>query len=183
MKAKMILMTVAGLGLTGALMAGGPHGDFEGPDQGRGWHNDMHQQAGEGKRGDYQRRGMRRGFRRGVAGKTMRQLDLTRDQRKQLREMMKEQRKELRAKRRAYRDQNKKRNGVFKGLDVSKFMSVDNFDKEAFVKAQQDMFNKRKAANADRIKKNMQERADMMEKVFNILTPEQRVKLIQLSGK
>ncbi len=69
------------------------------------------------------------------------------------------------------------------GIDASKFMTKDSFDKEAFKKAkmekwaqQDEMRKQRRAARLDRM-------ADRMEKIFKVLTPEQREKLIELSQK
>lgn len=177
-------MTVAGLGLTGVLMAGSPNGDFDRPSQGQGWHKDM-RQKGEFRKDHRGRmeRGHKRGERGGIMRKLNRELDLTQEQREQLRDVLKKQRQERRAERRTHRGQNKKSKGVFGGMDVSKFMSVDHFDKEAFTKVQKEISDKRKADKESRREKGMQKRAELMEKVFNILTPEQRVKLIQLSQK
>ncbi|HIP61952.1 MAG TPA: hypothetical protein EYG98_05290 [Sulfurovum sp.] len=56
--------------------------------------------------------------------------------------------------------------------DISKFVTVDGFDKVGFIQEA--------GANAKSIAKL---RADMFEKTFDILTPEQRLEFIDLLGK
>ena len=67
--------------------------------------------------------------------------------------------------------------------DMSKFMSADKFDKEAFKKVMQAKDQKRNEMMQKRDTQRIDHRADTMEKIFAILTPEQRTKLIELSQK
>ncbi len=67
--------------------------------------------------------------------------------------------------------------------DMSKFMSADKFDKEAFKKVMQAKDQKRNEMMQKRDTQRIEHRADTMEKVFAILTPQQRTKLIELSQK
>ena len=97
------------------------------------------------------------------------QLDLTREQKSQIKDIMREARDEMREKRSP------------KGMmpDASEFMSKDSFDKAAFIKV-----HKAKMAQMEKQRDAMLEkRAENFEKIFNILTPEQREKFIELSKK
>jgi len=67
--------------------------------------------------------------------------------------------------------------------DMSKFMSAEKFDKEAFKKIMQDNDEKRNERMQKRQAKRIEHKADTMEKIFAILTPQQRTKLIELSQK
>jgi Spy/CpxP family protein refolding chaperone len=58
---------------------------------------------------------------------------------------------------------------------------VDNFDKEAFIKAVQKQALDRRAKREAIRKSRVKHLADFMEKIFNILTPEQRLKWIELA--
>lgn len=89
-------------------------------------------------------------------------LDLTSEQQnamKENRQAMREQMKEKRT------HMNRKRGMA----DMSEFVSVDGFDKQGFVS---------KATQKAQMMIDM--RADRFEKTMNILTPEQRVKLVAL---
>jgi len=90
------------------------------------------------------------------------QLDLTPEQKTSMREQRKGMRKQMQAKRETMRGE--------RGMSgMAKFISANGFDKQGFM----DMAAKRS--------QNMAEmRADMIEKKMNILTDEQRVKLVSL---
>jgi Spy/CpxP family protein refolding chaperone len=65
--------------------------------------------------------------------------------------------------------------------DMSRYMSEDKFDKKAYI---QDMTKRAEARRAKMQKRRAQmleARAEHMQKVFDILTPEQRKKWIELS--
>ena len=184
MKTKTILLTIAGLGLTTALMANGPQGDWGGSrddHRGQGMHQKGEHQRGMHRRGDQRSQKMRRGHRAGFMRQMGRQLDLTREQRQQIREVFKAEHKAKRAERKAHRGAGKKHGGLFGQLNPETFMSADHFDKAAFEKAAQDQAAKRKADREATRQSRLKQRAAFMEKIFNILTPEQRVKWIQLS--
>ena len=172
MKTKVIVLALAGLGMTAALMANGPRGGWDDPRGGPG----MHQ-------GDRQHGMQRRGGARGFARQMARQLDLTKEQRQKIRAIFRAERQGKKAERRAHRQQGNRRPGLFGQLNPATFMSADNFDKDAFKKAVQEQAQQRKAARETRRKARLDQRADLMEKIFNILTPEQRVKWIELSKK
>ena len=95
------------------------------------------------------------------------QLDLSDEQNKQ----MKEHRaimKKNRIKRKADRKANRRSHLI----DISLYVSKDGFDKEAYINAKM-----------KRIKNRMENRAVMLEKSMNILTPQQRVHLVELMQK
>ena len=90
------------------------------------------------------------------------QLDLTTEQQS----AMKENRKEMRSLMKEKRAQRHPKRGM---ADMSKFVSANGFDKEAFVEM---------ATQESQIMIDM--RADRFEKTMNILTPEQRIKFVAL---
>ncbi len=191
MKTKTILLTLAGLGLTTALMANGPQGGWDGSRGERGQHG-MHQQGdhpkgmqrGGNRDGKKMRRGDRRAHNKGFMRQLGRQLDLTKEQRQKIRAVFQEERQAKKAERKAlrtHRGQGKKRAGMFGQMNPETFMSADHFDKEAFTKAAQDQAAKRKAERQAKRTSRLKQRAAFVEKIFNILTPEQRVKWIELS--
>jgi Spy/CpxP family protein refolding chaperone len=110
-----------------------------------------------------------------------RQLDLTKDQRQKIRDVFKAERQAKRTERKAKRGERKKRGGMFGQLNPEAFMSADHFDKSAFEKAVQDQAARRKADREAKRQSRLKQRAEFLEKIFNILTPEQRVKWIELS--
>lgn len=95
-------------------------------------------------------------------GRILRHLDLTQAQKDKLKTI----RKEMWQARKA---QNKKLRG---SLALKKFVSVDGFDKESFI-----------TASELRAKETAKNRADMMEKTIAVLTPEQRVTLVEQLNK
>ena len=110
-----------------------------------------------------------------------RELNLTSEQRRQFRELFKAERKAREAERRVQRRHGKKRGSMFGSLNPETFMSADHFDKDAYVKAVEKQAQQRRTERRDRRRSRLEHRAAFMEKIFNILTPEQRVKWIELS--
>lgn len=70
-----------------------------------------------------------------------------------------------------------------KRADLSKFMSAEQFDKEAFKTLMKERMQSREKIREERRESMIERRVERMEKLFNILTPEQREKWIQLSQK
>ena len=69
------------------------------------------------------------------------------------------------------------------GMDISKFMTAEKFDKDAF-RAILTKKMEEKRAKMQKIKTaKINTKVDTMEKLFNLLTPEQRVALIEQSKK
>jgi Spy/CpxP family protein refolding chaperone len=88
----------------------------------------------------------------------LRKLDLTEAQKTQLKEIRKSMHQ-------ARKIQKKELRG---SMNLKKFVSVDGFDKEGFI-----------AASESRSKKMAKNRAEMMEKLITVLTPEQRIALVE----
>jgi len=89
-------------------------------------------------------------------------LDLSEAQKTKLGEIRKQMQQ-------ARKIQQKKLRG---SMNLKKFVSVDGFDKEEFV-----------AATEGRAKEMANVRADMMEKFITVLTPEQRIELVEKLNK
>ncbi len=112
--------------------------------------------------------------------KMLKQLDLTEEQQDQMKVLRKSQKEERKAQFKKFR---KNRGAKIMGMkpDISIFMTVNNFDKEAFKEEANKRFEAMRELMDSKREIMIDKRADGMEKVFNILTPEQREKLIQLS--
>jgi protein CpxP len=114
--------------------------------------------------------------------KVMKQLDLTDAQKDALKELRASHKAERKAFKEAMKEKRIAQKGMGPGkMDMSQFMSATHFDMDAFKKAMKiKMENK-----IERMQKNMdrkvERRAAHMQKVFTILTPEQREKWIQLT--
>jgi Spy/CpxP family protein refolding chaperone len=184
MKTQTIALTIAGLGLTTALMASGSQGDWgesHRDHRGSGMHQQDNHPRGMHRKGFRKTNKTHRGQQRGFMRRIGRQLDLTQDQRQKIREAFKNERKAKQAERKARLKEEKKRKGLFGKLNPQTFMSDKHFDKEAYAKAIQKQTRDRKAKRAAKRKSRIERRAAFLEKIFNILTPEQRVKWIELS--
>lgn len=161
MKKRTFILTLTGLGLATALFASGmDHQRFE-------------------EIGDMQRSHMM-GSKHVMFGKLMKQLDLSDTQRTEIRSLMKIKRQEMKEKFQSFKEERK---ALRKSFDASQFMSAEHFDKEAF----KEVLRKRRAAIMAFMQEHQEEmlenRANTMQKIFDILTPEQREKVIQLSQK
>lgn len=111
---------------------------------------------------------------------TIEQLDLTEAQKKELQALREMQREERKASRKAMKEQ---RVGKQKRMDLGQFMSTEKFDKEGFKEAMKERMQQRAEMREKRREAMIEKRAERMEKIFHILTPEQREKWIQLSQK
>jgi len=107
------------------------------------------------------------------------ELNLTTQQRQKIRDIMIDQR----IKRLEMKKRKPLKNKEEMRLDMSKFMSKDKFDTEAFKKLMNERAAKRIQQNQARRTERLNMMAETMEKIFNVLTPQQREKLIQLSQK
>ncbi len=87
------------------------------------------------------------------------ELDLTEEQRATLRANRKE----------TYMQRKAERQKMFKERKIEKFVTVDGFDREAFI-----------LSATQNSKRMIEMRADRFEKMIGVLTPEQRVKLVEL---
>ena len=101
-------------------------------------------------------------YNRGEMKEIFQKLDQTTEQQS----VMQSNRKEMRAQRQAKRAEMHAKRGM---ANMSEFVSANGFDKEAFI-----------AKGMQKSKTRIEMRAERFEKTMNILTPEQRVKLVTL---
>ena len=114
----------------------------------------------------------------------MSRLDLSDAQRQQIRQILQESRAGMqgpgmgkgRGPGRGMRGMRQHR-----GMDLSKFMTKERFDKEAFKKARLEKWAQQDSLRKEQRAERLDRMADRMEKIFRVLTPEQREKLIELS--
>jgi len=168
MKTLKILTIIAVTGLTGAMAQGMQQQGDCGQEQNMRHGQNMDRGQNMGKRQNMnQRQRINQGHRQGSRYKAhpnrrinrlLRNLDLSDTQKTQLKEIRrsmwqarKAQKKELRG-----------------STGLKKFVSVDGFDKANFI-----------LASEERTKKMSKVRGDMMEKIIAVLTPEQRITLVE----
>ncbi|WP_457607118.1 Spy/CpxP family protein refolding chaperone [Nitratifractor sp.] len=204
---KGIIATTAALGLAGMLYAGngmgpgngrgncgncGNGGPQMGQNGGQGCAQEMHR--GQGKQGAMHGRHGKRGMHAPMMKKVFSQLNLSDEQKQQIRQIMRESRQQKGMKGQGMRGQGMgmqgqgmkgqgmkgQRRGRL-GLDASAFMNKENFDKEAFKKALQQKWEQQDKMRQQRRAQRLERMADRMEKIFKVLSPEQRQKLIELS--
>ena len=166
MKKRAIIATLVGVGLVSVLVAGKPMFDSEGD---YGYHKCM-----QGKH--MKHHGKRDGHPYKIFKQIRSELDLSDAQKKQIKSIFVEQKEMMKKERQAMREKRAMPN-------ASKFMTTEKFDKEAFKKVMQEKYKQREQKMQQRGEKRLNQRADTLEKVFAILTPEQRTKLIALSQK
>ena len=105
----------------------------------------------------------------------MRELNLTTEQKVKLRAIMQAKREQMRALR--------AKQGQKPRVNFSNFMNSAEFDKEAFKAEMAKVQANRMAQNSKLRDQRVEIIADTFSKIFNVLTLEQREKLIQLSKK
>ena len=112
--------------------------------------------------------------------KLVKKLDLSSEQEAALKTVKESQRAQMREKMESFK---KDRESMMKQMkpDMSLFMSADSFDKEAFKSEMKKKFEARRKVMETKGAEMLENRASGIEKVFNILTPEQRIKWIELS--
>ena len=105
-------------------------------------------------------------------------LDLNDTQKSQIRAIISKQKDKMRDRKRDKRAMR----GQGKNMpDMSLFMSADKFDKVAFRKVMKEKQEQRAKKREKMLAKRLEQRADILEQIFGILTPKQRTKLIELS--
>ena len=201
MKRNRMIATLVTLGAATVLYAGqgmgqGNCGNGQGPGHGQGMMQQQSMGAGQGMKG--------RGKGRMLDGKvhcqhkdsmqkmmkTIRQeLKLNPEQEKKIkgimgdyREAMKQQRKQ-RMEARKGQGKGKGMKGRGMEMDASRFMTARSFDKAAFKQTMEQRWQMQEKRRAEQRKVRLEMMADTLEKVFAVLTPEQRRKLIELSQK
>jgi len=112
--------------------------------------------------------------------KIMKQLDPSDEQRAQLQTLKESRQNMMQAKRTSCKENRKSMRGQMKP-DMTKFMTANTFDKDAFKQEMHKKFEAKRAMMENKKTTMMEYRANNMEKMFNILTPEQRIKWIELS--
>ncbi len=117
---------------------------------------------------------------RGGMFKVMKQLDLTDEQKDKMKVLKVERKSQMKAK---FKEMKEMRGSMMSGMkpELSAFMTADSFNKEAFKSQVEKKFEAKRKMMASKKDEMLEKRAVGMEKVFNILTPEQRVKWIELS--
>jgi Spy/CpxP family protein refolding chaperone len=125
--------------------------------------------------------GMQGDKKRGGIFKLIKQLDLTVEQKQEFKALKKERKAMMKVKKEE-RKSNKKAMKIAMQPDLSQFMSANTFDKVAFKKEMNKRFNSMRKKMKKRREEMLEKRANGMEKIFNILTAEQRTKLISLSN-
>jgi len=181
---KQIIITTLALGLAGALYAGQGNG---GQGQGMMASPAMSQGKHHGKQ-----MGMH-GKKRGHPSHLQRmlktfnnELNLTPEQKQQVKAIVTEYRQALKAKRMERKQARKGKGmgqGKGKGMGAAAFMNPERFDKEAFKSTVQKRWEMQEQRRAEWRKMRLDLMADTMEKLYNVLTPEQRSRLIELSQK
>lgn len=127
--------------------------------------------GGNGDRGGMHKNGMQ---------KMMKQLDLTSEQKGQLKTLRESRKNMMQAKRESCKEDRKSMRGQMRP-DMNKFMTANTFDKDAFKQEMHKKFEAKRAMMENKKTTMMEFKANNMEKMFNILTPEQRIKWIELS--
>ena len=174
---KIVLATVVVLGLSSAAYALGNTQE----QCGNGEHKFMGQGQMHKMQGVHEHKGFKKGHfknRHSVLGALrghMRELNLTTEQKVKLRAIMQSKREKMRALRGSQ--------GQKPQVNFSSFMNSIEFDKEAFKVEMAKVQAIRKTDNSKLRNQRVEMNADTFSKIFNILTPEQREKLIQLSKR
>ncbi|MEA3491324.1 MAG: Spy/CpxP family protein refolding chaperone [Campylobacterota bacterium] len=165
MKKRVIVATIVGVGLVSALVAGKPMMDGEGFG---------YQEYKQGSHMKHHRKGAK--YHHKLFKQIRSELDLTKEQKKQIKRLLSEQKDMMKKERKAMKQKREM-------PDASKFMTASTFDKEAFKKSMLEQRSKRVMMKKQKSEERLNKRAEVLEKIFAILTPEQRTKLITLSQK
>jgi len=146
----------------------------------------MRGRHGTGVRG----RGMHRGE-RGHLQRMLRtintRLHITPEQKQKIRAVVREYRQTLKCRHQQRIEARKERGKRMRGRKgtrgVSRFMSAEKFDKAAFKEVVRERWAMQDQRRAERRNARLDLMADTMEKIYDVLTPQQRQKLIELSQK
>ena len=199
---KLTTVAVVVLGLGTAVFASGMGGEHRGMRGGDGECGGMKQhkamklqrEMGEQRGMGYQKhRGMQNGMKQNSQATQNRmfyiikKLNLTDDQKAKMRDIRRSKRADQKAfklERKAFKlQQRAAKIRKMDGMDLSKFMTVDKFDKDAFRAMLTKKMDEKRAKMEKMRTARINTKIDSMEKVFNLLTPEQRVELIEQSKR
>ena len=112
----------------------------------------------------------------------MDQLQLSDAQKEQFKALQESQREARQAQLKAMKEKRAERMEMMrKDRDLSQFMTATKFDKKAFQALMKKRMEQRDQMRIKRRDAMIEKSAENMEKIYNILTPEQREKWIQLS--
>jgi Spy/CpxP family protein refolding chaperone len=196
---KQIIVTTLTLGLAGALYAGQGSGNYGQGMQGGQGKGMMAQQStvsggavgmgqgkGHGKQGRVSNKKRRPNHLQRMLRTLNKELNLSPEQKQRVKAIVTEYRQALKAKR-MERKQARKGKGMGRGKGKQRgaaaFMNPERFDKEAFKSTVQKRWEMQEQRRAEWRKARLDLMADTMEKLYNVLTPEQRSRLIELSQK
>ncbi len=112
--------------------------------------------------------------------KMVKQLDLTSEQKSALKTLRQANKAQRKAKMEEMKETRKAMRASMRP-DMSQFMTANTFDKEAFKAQMNEKFEAKRQMMQAKKAAMLEKRADNMQKVFDILTPEQRIKWIELS--
>jgi protein CpxP len=112
--------------------------------------------------------------------KVIKELDLTSKQKEALKKLKSSNRDEMKSTMKEMR-KNMRANMQNMKPDLSTFMTADSFDKEAFKEQMNGKFEEKRKKMEEKKEQMLEKKATSMEQIFNILTPEQRIKWIELS--
>lgn len=123
-------------------------------------------------------KGMKDHMRKDPMLMVFKELNLTDTQKEALQKLREEEMEENKAVREKMMEAGKKRRTP---PDLSKVMTANTFDKAAFKAQMLQEMEQRDAMMKENREAMLEKRADHMQKVFEILTPEQRTKWLELS--
>jgi Spy/CpxP family protein refolding chaperone len=169
MKTQKLLLVLVGLSAA-SIVTAGVHSGYGDRHERHGMHRDHSQINSE-----HHRHGQ------GLLRRLDRALDLRPEQHEAIRKILREDRKARRAAMSTHADRHGRGRVPLSDLDPKSFMSVDHFDKTAFLDALERRAAERKAERKTARRARLERRAALMERIFAILTPEQRAKWIELS--
>jgi Spy/CpxP family protein refolding chaperone len=123
---------------------------------------------------------------RNMIKKIRKELKLTPGQQKEIKAIVGDYRQKVKEQKMRARMARKKENKIKRrsvSAEISHFITPQGFDKTAFRQALEQRWLQQEKRQAQQRKIRLDMMADTMEKIFAVLTPEQRQKLAELPGK
>ncbi|BAF72371.1 Spy/CpxP family protein refolding chaperone [Sulfurovum sp. NBC37-1] len=124
-----------------------------------------HNRMGSGAKSNMHGRGMKHN---GMMKQIISQLNLSDAQKQKIREIKRESRQAM------------KQKHMKPKMDFTQFMNKDHFDKEAFQKTMEQKWETKDKVRQEKREAKLVMMSDRMARIFEVLTPEQREKLIEL---